>query len=79
MIAEHVADATKLAPPVAFTITSATGMIHWDTISYVLAAVYTALMIGNFVWTKWIKPRLHNHGLPIPPPTVGHVDLDNHT
>jgi hypothetical protein len=56
MNAEHVADAIKLAPPVAVSITSVTGMIHWDTVSYILASVYTVLMICNFAWTKVIRP-----------------------
>jgi hypothetical protein len=56
MNAEHIADALKLAPSIAFTATSVSGVVHWDTISYILAAVYTALMIVNFFWTKLVKP-----------------------
>jgi hypothetical protein len=55
MQAEHVADALKLTPTVLFTSTSIAG-VRYDTISYVLASIYTALMIGNFIWTKMIKP-----------------------
>lgn len=56
MNAEHIADALKLTPPAIVTVTSVTGIVHWDTISYILAAVYTTLMICNFFWTKLIKP-----------------------
>jgi hypothetical protein len=61
MNAEHVGDAIKLAPPVAVSITSVTGMIHWDTLSYILASIYSALAIGNFIWTKYIKPWRQSH------------------
>lgn len=56
MNAEHIADALKLTPTIVVAGTSVTGVVHWDTISYILAAVYTALMICNFFWTKLIKP-----------------------
>jgi len=52
---DHVTDVIKLTPTAVFTATSLAGF-RWDTLSYVLASIYTALMIGNFVWTKIIKP-----------------------
>jgi hypothetical protein len=56
MNAEHALDALKLTPPAVVTVTSVTGIVHWDTVSYILAAIYTSLMICNFLWTKLIKP-----------------------
>lgn len=55
MQTEHLADAVKLTPTLVVAGTSLAG-IRWDTVSYVLASVYTVLMIGNFMWTKLIKP-----------------------
>jgi hypothetical protein len=56
MNAEHIADAIKLTPTITVAATSVTGVVHWDTVSYILAAIYTALMIGNFMWVKLVKP-----------------------
>lgn len=62
MQTEHLADAVKLTPTLVVAGTSLAG-IRWDTISYVLASIYTVLMIGNFAWTKAIKPWwLRRHG-----------------
>jgi hypothetical protein len=54
-MADHVTDVIKLTPTALVTVTSLAGF-RWDTASYVLATIYTALMIGNFIWTKIIKP-----------------------
>jgi hypothetical protein len=59
MQTEHIADLAKWAPTAVVAGTSLAGF-RWDTVSYVLASIYTMLMIGNFVWTKAIKPRLGN-------------------
>lgn len=55
MQTEHITDAIKLTPTAVVTVTSLAGF-RWDTVSYVLASIYTVLMIGNFFWTKVIKP-----------------------
>ena len=55
MQAEHITDAIKLAPPAVVTVSSLAG-VRWDTLSYVLASVYTALLICHFVWARIIKP-----------------------
>lgn len=56
MNAEHVKDALKLVPTVTVSVTSMTNLIHWDTLSYILASIYTFLMICNFAWLKILKP-----------------------
>jgi hypothetical protein len=57
MQADHITDAIKVAPPVTVAVTSLAGF-HWDTVSYVLAAAYSALMICLTVWSRIIKPWL---------------------
>jgi hypothetical protein len=57
-MADHVTDLIKMTPTAVVTVTSVAGF-RWDTASYVLATIWTALMIGDFIWRKWIKPFLH--------------------
>ena len=54
---QTVVDAAKIAPPLVITTTTFFGY-EWSTISYILASIYTALMIVHFVWAKWIRPHL---------------------
>lgn len=54
--AEHASDLLKISPVAAFVSTSLAGF-PWGQLSYALASLYTALMIGNFVWVKMLKPR----------------------
>lgn len=49
--------AVKVAPPL-MGLTVAELLPPVQLIAYTLTAVYTALMIGHFVWTKLIRPRL---------------------
>jgi hypothetical protein len=60
MQAEHVSDALKLTPPAVVTVTSLAG-VRWDTVSYILASIYTALMICHFLWARIIKPWRESH------------------
>lgn len=48
----------KMAPPVGVTALSVVGGLTLQEWVYVLTAIYTALMIVNFVYEKWIKPWL---------------------
>lgn len=57
MQADHIADALKVAPPVTFMATYMAGF-QWSVLSYQLATLYTALMIGHFLWTKLVRPNL---------------------
>lgn len=54
---EVVIDAIKVSPPIAFLTTYAAG-IDWSKVSCILASVYSALMIVQHVWSKWIKPKI---------------------
>lgn len=54
---EIIIDALKVSPPVAFLTSSMAG-VDWPKVSYILASVYSALMIGQHIWSKWIKPKL---------------------
>jgi hypothetical protein len=54
---ELIIDAIKVSPPVAFLTTSMAG-VDWPKVSYILASIYSALMICQHVWLKWIKPKL---------------------
>ena len=54
---ELVIDAIKVSPPVA-VISSHIAGINWSDVAYILTSIYTALMIGQHVWSKWIKPKL---------------------
>lgn len=31
--------------------------VNWSDVAYALTAIYTALMISQHVWEKWIKPN----------------------
>jgi len=54
---ELIIDAIKVSPPVAFLTTNMAG-VDWPKVSYILASIYSALMICQHVWSKWIKPKL---------------------
>jgi hypothetical protein len=50
-------DAAKLVPPV-IGLTVAEVLPPVQLAAYSLTAIYTVLMISNFIWTKWIRPHL---------------------
>jgi hypothetical protein len=49
-------EAVKIAPPAFVTASSIMGSISWSDAAYALTAIYTALMISQHIWEKWIKP-----------------------
>lgn len=38
------------------------GGLSWGDIASMLAAGYTALLILDFVWVKWVRPMLRDRG-----------------
>jgi len=47
MMREHVVDAIKASPVAGFIGSKVAGLIQWDTVSYILAGTYTAILIGE--------------------------------
>ena len=39
------------------------GITTWGDVAALLAALYTALLMGEWVWKKWIRPFLEHMGL----------------
>lgn len=50
---ELAADASKAIPTVAVAATGAMGAVNWSTVTYVLTAVYTLLLIGQFCYRTY--------------------------
>lgn len=50
-------EAVKAAPPVIVSASSIFMGVNWSDVAYALTAIYTALMISQHVWEKWIKPN----------------------
>lgn len=46
------APVTKAATAIAASLTVAT----WTDIAAILAALYSAILIGEWVWKKWLRP-----------------------
>jgi hypothetical protein len=59
MHTDYVSDALKLTPTAVVTVTSVAGF-QWSDISYLLASVYTALLIVQFVCVRIVKPWLES-------------------
>ncbi len=50
-------EALKAAPSVIVSASSIFMGVNWSDAAYALTAIYTALMISQHVWEKWIKPN----------------------
>lgn len=37
------------------------GGLTWGEIAQILAAVYTGLLICDFIWVRWIRPNIRKH------------------
>lgn len=75
MDSDTLSDGAKLAPPVAVTVTSWLGGVSLSNLAYLVTIIYTLLMIGNFVWTKLIRPWREGRALDkSKPPATGSAD-----
>ena len=75
MDSDTLADGAKLAPPVAVSVTSWISGVNLSNLAYFVTIVYTLLMIGNFIWTKLIRPWREGRALDkAKPPTTGSAD-----
>lgn len=52
-----IADIVKASPPLTVVSSHLAG-VNWSDIAYILTSIYTAIMIIQHVWSKWIKPKL---------------------
>ena len=50
---ELAADASKAIPTVAVAATGAMGAVNWSTVTYMLTALYTLLLIGQFFYRMY--------------------------
>jgi len=60
-VKEYVADAAKLSPPVTVVGSHLAG-VNWSDVAYILTSIYTAVLIAQHLWFKWIKPWYDKRG-----------------
>ena len=53
--ASVIADSVRAAPPVSVVAVTIAGMTLQDWV-YAATLVYTALLITQHIWTKWVLP-----------------------
>lgn len=51
--------------PIAKTITvwAAVGLTSWADVASLLAALYSAVLLGEWIWKKWVRPGLECRGV----------------
>lgn len=63
---DHTSTATEVVAK-AGSVWGVIGITNWADLSYALAALYTALLLGHWVWKNLIKPfRRRKQGLVAP-------------
>lgn len=46
----------------AVTLWAAVGITSWADFASLLAALYSLILIGEWIWKKWMRPRLEVRG-----------------
>lgn len=62
MNAEHVSTVANPAAK-ALSLWAAVGLTSWTDVAALLAALYSLILIGEWIWKKWVRPGLECRGV----------------